>query len=248
MQTIDIRTTQHVTIEYELASLRERFLALLVDVLIVMVFCMVVFYLLFSTIGDVLSESSMAANALFSFFPIAAFIFYQLLSEVIADGQSLGKKAMRIKAVRLDGKEPGFSDFLLRAVFHLVDTIFSAGIVGAMLISSSEKSQRLGDMASNTTVIRIKFDSQFRLEDILKINSLADYQPQYPQVRQLSEEDMLLIKNIISRHRKFKNKAHQEVVRDLVENLTKQLDITERPKDKIAFLKTLIRDYIVLTR
>jgi len=34
----------------------------------------------------------------------------------------------------------------------------------------------------------------------------------------------------------------------LVENLVLQLDISETPRDKIAFLKTLIRDYIVLTR
>ena len=248
MQTIDIRTTQNVTIEYELASLRERFLATLIDVLVVMVFYMLVFFFLFSTLEGLFTSPTMATNAFFSFFPIIAFIFYQLLSEVIADGQSLGKKAMGLKVVRLDGKEPSFSDFLLRAVFHLVDTIFSLGIVAAMLVSSSEKKQRLGDLASNTTVIRIKFDSQFRLEDILKINSLADYQPEYPQVRQLSEEDMLLIKNIIIRHRKFNNKAHQTVVNDLVNNLIKQLEIEKRPKNKIAFLKTLIRDYIVLTR
>ena len=120
--------------------------------------------------------------------------------------------------------------------------------MAALMISSSNKNQRLGDMTANTTVIRIKFNLRFRLEDILKINTLEDYEPTYPEVRRLSEKDMLLIKTIISRYRKYRNKAHQEVIDELVQNLVQLLDIVETPRDKIAFLKTLIRDYIVLTR
>ena len=97
-------------------------------------------------------------------------------------------------------------------------------------------------------MIRVKFSLRFRLEDILKINTIDDYEPTYPEVRRLSEKDMLLIKTIISRHRQHPNAAHKEVVNDLVKTLMQQLDIKAPPRDKIAFLKTLIRDYIVLTR
>ena len=246
MKTIDIKTTQNVTIEYELASLRERFLAFLIDALVVGVGCLIIVFIITSLLGE--SAYFGIASRAISLFPLVSFIIYQLLSEVIADGQSLGKKALGIKVVRTDGREPGLSDFLLRAVFHLVDTVLSFGIVAALLVSSSDKSQRLGDLTANTAVIRVKFNTLFRLEDILKINSLADYEPEYPQVRQLSEQDMLLIKNIISRHRKYKNKAHQEVLNELVVKLQTDLQIQKRPLDKIDFLKTLIRDYIVLTR
>ena len=127
-------------------------------------------------------------------------------------------------------------------------SLFTFGVLGALLISSSNKSQRLGDMTANTTVIRVKFNLRFQLEDILKINSLEDYEPTFPEVRKLSEKDMLLIKNIIARERKYRNQAHTQVVNDLITKLMDILDIVERPKDKIEFLKTLIRDYIVLTR
>ncbi len=244
MQTIEIRTTQNVTIEYELASLRERFFSIFIDGLIVGSFYFVLVMILANTIGDLFFENP----ALGSLMLIGFFIFYQLFSEILADGQSWGKKAMGIKVVRLDGKEPNLSDYLLRAVFHIIDSVMSLGILAALMISSSNKNQRLGDMTANTTVIRIKFNLRFRLEDILKINTIEDYEPTYPEVRRLNEKDMLLIKTIISRYRKYRNRAHQEVVNELVQNLVRQLDITETPKDKIAFLKTLIRDYIVLTR
>ncbi len=244
MQTIEIRTTQNVTIEYELTSLRERFFAFFIDGLIVGMIYFVVMIILANTVGDILFENPM----LISLMLIGIFVFYQLFSEILADGQSWGKKAMGTKVVRLDGKEPNLSDYLLRAVFHIIDSIMSLGILAALMISSSNKNQRLGDMTANTTVIRIKFNLRFRLEDILKINTIEDYEPTYPEVRQLSEKDMLLIKTIISRYRKHRNKAHREVINELVGKLVQQLDISEPPRDKIAFLKTLIRDYIVLTR
>ena len=247
MKTIEIKTTQNVTIEYELASLWERFLAFLIDTLVIAVVYTILTVLILNGLSENMDEMTWIISVVVTL-PMILFIFYQLLSEVLADGQSWGKKAMGIKVVRLDGQEPGLSDYLLRAVFHFVDTFLSLTALAALFISSSAQRQRLGDMTANTSVVRVKFSLRFRLEDILKINSLQDYEPEYPEVRQLSEQDMLLIKNIISRYRKYQNEAHQKVVDELVARIQQQLDIREIPRDKITFLKTLIRDYIVLTR
>lgn len=246
--TIDIKTTQNVTIEYELASLRDRILAYLIDFIIVVAFYFIFVMGLINLLGDGLMGSSMGMYVLYGLFPLIAFMLYHLLSEILADGQSWGKKAIGLKVVRLDGKEPGLTDYLLRAVFHIIDSVFSMGIVGALFISSSAKHQRLGDLTANTTVIKIRSAQQFSLKDILKIHSLDDYEPQYPQIRKLNEQDMLFIKNVLSRHRTFRNEAHQKAVRDLAKHLCEILDIEDQPKDKVKFLKTLIRDYIVLTR
>jgi len=248
MRTIDITTTQNVTIEYELATLKERILAFVIDTLIVWASYMIIFIALFSSLGGSIFDSGLSGQLVGYLLPVGLLIAYQLVSEVAADGQSWGKKAMGIKVVRLDGEEPSLIDYLLRSVFLIIDFLMSFGILGAMLISSTVNNQRLGDMTANTTVIRIKFNFRFRLEDILKINSLDDYDPAYPEVRQLSEKDMLLIKSVISRYQKHRNQAHKEVINDLTKRLSDILQITDIPKNKVEFLKTLIRDYIVLTR
>ena len=248
MSTIEIKTTQNVVIEYELASLRERVLALSIDCVLVLV----IYIVLFLSLQSALSAGTAGAPAGFSLIsallPAGVFIFYQLFSEVLADGQSWGKRSMGIRVVRLDGRQPGFGDYLLRAVFHIVDTITSAGILAALLISTTSKNQRLGDLTANTTVIRTRNYQRFKPEDILSINTLEDYQPHYPAVKQLSEQDMLLEKNVVTRYQTHRNEAHREVVDELVVRLQEVLHIEETPKDKIGFLKTLIRDYIVLTR
>ena len=195
MQNIEIQTTQNVTIQYELATLKSRFMAMLIDCIIIFSGYFLFLVFIFWMIGNTLGNSSMSLYVLIGLFPIISFMSYHLISEITANGQSWGKKAMGLKVVRLDGEEAGLSDFLLRAVFHIIDTFFSMGIIAALLISSSQKKQRLGDMTSNTTVIKVKSANKFKLEDILKINSIQDYEPIYLEVKHFNEADMLLIKN-----------------------------------------------------
>ena len=245
MDTIDIRTTQNVIIEYELAALRDRFIALLIDSVLIGILWFGLFLLLDASSFD-FYDSFMFM--IVRFFPIVGFVIYQLSMEVFSNGQSLGKKATGIKVVRVDGKEPRLSDLLIRAVFHLIDTFLSLGIVGAMTISSSVKNQRFGDMAGNTSVIKLRSSQQFKLSDILTINTLEEYEPQYPEIKNLAEKDMLLVKNTLLRYRNHPNLAHSKAINQLVLKLMKILDVKIPPPNKIEFLKTLIRDYIVLTR
>ncbi len=245
MAAIDIRTTQNVTIEYELASLRERFFSFFIDLLIffTIYFILVLF---FATIfGDFITDWGFRFLGLMQ---VAGLLFYHFISELFMSGQSWGKKASNLKVVRLDGREPGPSDYLMRSLFLVVDFIFSAGVLGGILITSTFRAQRLGDLAANTAVIRVKSKLHFQLDDILKIQSIDDYEPKYPDVIQLNEQDMLLIKNTLTRYTSWSNPAHAFAIKEAVKVVAGQLDIEPPQKNQTDFLKTLIRDYIVLTR
>jgi len=245
MQNIEIRTTQNVSIQYELALLWDRIGAFLIDLMIFGGFFLF-FIIIISAFGSSLSEYIL--YIIYVVFSLIGFLSYHFLFELFNHGQTWGKKAVGLKVVRLDGKEPGLWDYGLRAAFNIVDSIASMGILAAIFISTSQKKQRLGDIAANTTVVRLKPRLKFNLHDILKINSIQDYEPIYPQIRKMSEQDMLLIKRTISRYNLYKNDAHIIAVNELVNRLTEILELQEPPKDKIVFLKTLIKDYIVLTR
>lgn len=242
MRTIDITTTQKVTIEYELAELRERIIAFFMDLLILSSSLLILGLLFVGAFGVDSTE------LYFLLIALPVFAFYSPVSEMLMDGQTLGKRILGIKVVKLTGKEPSNNDYLIRWVFRLIDIWLSGGTIAAMLVSSSPKAQRLGDVTSNTTLIRVKFVPRFRLEDIERISSLENYEPTYPEVKRLNEEDMLLIKSIVSRARRYDNAAHREALDNLVTRLMSVLDIPKRPRNAIEFLKILIRDYIVLTR
>lgn len=242
MQTIDITTTQNVTIQYELASLRDRVVAFIIDFLLVCVALMIIFLIFSSAFGF---ERGNFFEYLIS---IPTILFYTLLFEYFNDGQTPGKLAIGIKVIKLDGKSPTFSDYLTRWAFRSVDIYLSIGSIAALLISSSDKGQRLGDITANTTLIKIRFNLRFSLEDIESISTLEEYEPKYPEVRRLNEEDLLLIKEVIIQVQRYPNKAHLKVQNDLVADLIQKLELDEVPNDNIVFLKTLIKDYIVLTR
>lgn len=237
-----------MTIEYELAQLRERGLAWLMDLAIVLISYFILLQLLRNILGFLFSGEQ-GWTILLVLLPFLGYFLYNILFEIWNMGQTPGKLAMGIKVVRLDGKDPEWSDVVLRSVLHLVDSLFSFSVIGAVLIKTTGKCQRLGDMAANTTVIKIQGTQfQFRLQDILSISSLDNYQPVYPQVRNLNEQDMIYIKTVLSRLQHYPNTAHEAIVEDLVTQLMPILYIEQRPVSRVEFLKTLLRDYIVLTR
>lgn len=67
-----------------------------------------------------------------------------------------------------------------------------------MLING--KGQRLGDLAANTTVIKLKQD--IKLEEIIIPQTAQNYEVKFPQVSLLSENDIQIIKDVIN-HRKI---------------------------------------------
>ena len=246
MANIDIRTTQNVTIEYELASLRDRFFACFID-LFVYCFASVIFWVsVVATLADQIDRSGMTFVILM--FYMIGLVAYHFLFELLSGGRSLGKMALNTRVVRMDGQEPGLGEHLTRSLFLILDLTLSSGVLGGVLIGSTYSSQRLGDLAANTVVIRMKSKLHFQLKDILNIQSLKSYEPQYPAVRQMSEPDMLLVKKVLSRYQDWQNPAHADAIRNTVSVICQKLGIEEPNGNKIDFLKTLIRDYIVLTR
>ncbi len=247
MSSIDIQTTQNVTIAYELATLKDRFLATLIDGMITMMLSLGIIFTASWIVGDVFGEDGSLLMVV-RFIPIITFMGYHLISEIVANGQSWGKKLIGLKVVRLDGAEAGLSDFLLRAIFHIVDTIFSLGILAAMMIASSQRKQRLGDMTANTTVIKLIPEKVTRLNDVLKISTKENYTPVYQDIKHFKEADMLLVKRAILRYKEYPNPAHKEALLLLAEKFRKLLELEAMPKDKMKFLETILKDYVVLTR
>jgi len=242
MRTIEITTTQNVTIEYELASLNDRIVAFIIDGFIIWASLMVLVIILNAVVPHELQ------TYIVYFVVIPIFLFYSLFSEIFSNGRSWGKKALGIKVVKINGTEAGINDYLIRWTFRMVDIYFSLGSLALLMVSSTDKAQRLGDLIANTAVIRIRPKTMLKLNDILKISSRQNYEPHYPQVRQMNENEMLIVKTVLDREKRYPNEAHKEVMAELVKTLCERLNITEQIADPRVFLRTLINDYIVLTR
>ncbi|MFO0359353.1 MAG: RDD family protein [Flavobacteriales bacterium] len=244
MKTVDIKTTQNVPISYELAPVRDRIVAFVLD----SVFKSIATGVLAILLTMIFNLNDTSGILLFGFLIFPIITFYTLFFEIILQGQTPAKKLMRIKVIKLNGKQAQVQDYLLRWVFRLVDIYLTAGISGVMMMVSSPTSQRAGDLLSNTIVIKSDARISISLKEILRIDSRNSYVPQYPGIKSFREEDIILIKATLDRFAKYRNDAHAQAIQELARVLSERLGIQAPSTDKVGFLKTLIKDYIVLTR
>ncbi len=240
MKSIEITTTQNVTIQYGLASVLERAIALVIDVTVISTVSSIVFGLL--------SWLFPYGSDIVSYLIILPFILlYSLLFEQFNNGQSLGKMALKLRVIRLDGEKVNFLDYLMRWIFRALDIYFSFGGVAVLTVISSTNSQRIGDLLANTVVVNVGKTERMKLDNLLKLNKLDKYIVTYPQVIHLPEDAMLTVKETLTKYAKHNNFAHQKALDLLVEKMEQELQIIG-PQNKVQFLKTLLKDYIVLTR
>ena len=125
---------------------------------------------------------------------------------------------------------------------------FGVGIVGIIIASTSERRQRLGDLMSNTLVVRNKSYIQYSLRDVLSIKNQENYNPTYSNVTRFTDDDMILIKNVILRVKKYPNEATKKLAIELADRSAELIGLDETPKKRLEFLQTLLDDYVVLTR
>jgi uncharacterized RDD family membrane protein YckC len=230
---IKITTTQNIEIEYELASIFERILAWLIDIFIIIV------YVAFSAfvITLILGEVSGGAIALATI----PGLLYHLGCEWFLGGRSVGKMALRIKVVRIDGSPPNIGNYLLRWMFRLVE-VNPALFYGSVAIGSiafSPKGQRFGDMMAGTTVI--KQDRKVSLGDTLFATNKEGYQALFPEAGKLDDADARTIREVLHMHR---FQLDRSVLNACANRVCHALGVTP-PQGMNAeqFLRYVLKDY-----
>lgn len=241
MPKIQILTAQKVSIEYDTATWIERTSAFVIDFVIILLAGVALYnfnYFEDSNTGDII------------YYLVFGLVLstYTLWNEFFFSGITIGKKILKIKVMRLDGEPPSFGDYFGRWMFRIIDIYFSSGMLATFLVTSTGKAQRTGDMISNTVVIRNTITLNLTLNEILKLATMDSYQPVYEHATRLTEEEMLIIKETIDRQNMYSNTAHEEALDMLFRKVAPIVGVTKIETDKVSFFKTLIKDYIVLTR
>lgn len=237
MKIIEISTTQNVTIKYELASPIMRFLAFSIDFVVI---------LLLNLIFWTVVEGAFSVGYWQSFIWLP-FTCYTLILESLNKGATIGKRLLGLRVMRVDGREIQFTDYMMRWLFRMLDIYGSLGALAVFTSLSSNKYQRLGDFMANTVVVVLKKERRFKLENLLKFDSLKDYEVMFPQVVSLKEDEMLLLKEVVGKYSAYRNEAHALALESTANIIANRLSI-DKPENDAAFLKRLIKDYVVLTR
>lgn len=165
LEKLSIDTPEQVALEFSLATVGSRFLALAIDTLI-QVACAAV---LFAGVGLAALAAQVSAGGpspwLAAVVVIGLFLIYYAyfaIFESVWNGQTPGKRAIGLRVIHMSGRPVGVFEAILRNIVRIADQfpgIYAIGIVSMFL---TERSQRLGDLAAGTVVVHEQAGSRGR--------------------------------------------------------------------------------------
>ncbi len=147
-----ISTPERVAFQYEIAGIGSRFLAQIIDSLIITVI-LIAITILAAALGGVFGSGELAilVEVILGFILLAG---YFLVSEAVWNGQTLGKRSARLRVVGDHGEPLTIAQAAIRNLVRIVDFLpFFYGI-GMLTLFINGRGKRLGDFAAGTLVVR----------------------------------------------------------------------------------------------
>lgn len=167
-ETLIIETPERVPLEFALASIGNRFLAVAIDHFI-QYFSIFVIAWFFLSIAGVTSSEATDASQILSEMPnwtiailiIVLFLIfagYFIVFEWLWNGQTPGKRLLKLRVIREDGRPLTLWEAIARNLLRICDAvpgfIIPVYSVGLIVIFLSNRDQRLGDIFAGTVVVR----------------------------------------------------------------------------------------------
>jgi uncharacterized RDD family membrane protein YckC len=204
-----IDTPENVAFDYEVAGIGSRFLATIVDTLLILVLQTIVYVTVLLLGRAVLSGFSTVDSPLLSWllaiFGLLAFGFfwgYYVLFELLWNGQTPGKRWVGLRVLRTDGTPITLSESLVRNLVRLVDFMPALYGVGVVTMFINPQARRLGDLAAGTMVFHDK--PTVTLESLAGRPTARHFPTQFVPssgfpVEQLSSQDIQIAEDFLRR-------------------------------------------------
>lgn len=245
MSELSINTTQNVKINFIAATVGERLGSFFIDLAIIISYWYAVSLFVFDwlQLDRLMSNMDQWSKGAVYLIIYSPMIVYSLVLESVFEGQSFGKKLVKIKVVKIDGYQAGFGDYLVRWFFRVIDFFTLFGLPGLITVITSQKSQRLGDMAAGTAVITLK--NKINISHTILEEIGDSYVPTYPLVIKLSDNDMRIIKETFQ---KAEAKNDHEIIYKLVAKIESVTGIKNQSGNNSDFIRVILKDYNFYTQ
>jgi uncharacterized RDD family membrane protein YckC len=230
MEKIKITTPENIEIEYTLADIGSRTAAVIIDTLVQGLFLLVLVIAI--TLMVVYSRDFW--EQYYGWIIGVSLLIYALITygyfiamELSMNGQTLGKKVMRLRAIRTNGQPITLKHSAIRNLFRVFIDMLG---IGAILIFFTKQHKRLGDLAASTIVIAEENkDLPITLEALYKGNDNLSYH--------LSKEEQELLRDYTERKNSLEN--HLELRDELINHFRKRFEDLGVSNDWEDFISSL---------
>jgi uncharacterized RDD family membrane protein YckC len=220
-ETLIIETPERVPLEFALASIGNRFLAVAIDHFI-QYFSMFLIAWVFLSISGldtagssasfILAEMPKWTIAILIIILFLLFAGYFVFFEWLWNGQTPGKRLLKLRVIREDGRPITLWEAMARNLLRIFDAIpgfiLPVYSIGLITIFLSRRDQRVGDIFAGTVVIRERADEAPTFEETFatenRISDLAFRRVHKPakfqaDINLLTENEMEVVENFLRR-------------------------------------------------
>lgn len=235
---VTLQTPESVELEFTLAGIGNRAYALFIDYLILgttLIFALIAWAFFAFQLSEFLSRLAvdnsrvwlwMLAIQLLIVFSI--YVGYFVFFETLWQGQTPGKKNVKIRVICDDGRPIGLQQSTLRALLRPFDDLF---FLGTFLIIFTKQEKRLGDLVAGTIVVQEERPSKsanFPVSE--RAQALAKYLEKKADISRLLPDDFAVIRDYLQRCKTMTVEAKTEVSDRLSAEIKDIISLEKIPK------------------
>jgi uncharacterized RDD family membrane protein YckC len=234
-----IDTPEQTALEFPLAGIGSRFLALLLDVLLQAGVAIVLLILGAIVATEIRKFYGGSTNWFFAAFIGIGFLLqfgYFAFFESIWNGQTPGKRWTHLRVIKDSGRPISPMEAVLRNLLRIVDALPTLYATGIICILISKENKRVGDYAAGTVVVH---------EQPMAANAVmwseSKKQPlNAVALAQLTPEELELIESYIQRRNSLEPHIRWGIARQLADRLGQRMGVApENRPDSDVFLEAL---------
>ena len=207
-----IVTPEAVLLEFSEAGLGSRSLAFIVDLGV----RLGIFWAIMVALGFIAPLAGDTVTVIVMIVSIFSILLvYPVVCEVLWNGKTVGKMLVGLRAITVEGAPVRFRHAAIRASLGLVDFFASAGTIAILSCLGTRQSQRLGDLAAGTIVIRER-QAVAHAQPII-FQAPWGWEPYVAglDTSALDDEGYVMVRSFLLRVREMRSVARQERAQEL---------------------------------
>jgi uncharacterized RDD family membrane protein YckC len=222
-ETLDIQTPENVAFGYQVAGIGSRFLATLLDTLLIGILQVVVILVFILVLSGFDLWGETVAAWVYALLGIVGFLFfwgYYIFFEMLWNGQSPGKRWVGLRVIRRDGTPITLSESFIRNLTRFVDFLPAGYGIGIISMFLDKQSRRLGDLAAGTLVVHDRAPISIQSLSARRTANLSiQGHKQIPldgfPLERLTNDDLALIEDFLLRREQL---THRETLANQILN------------------------------
>ncbi len=235
---LSIDTPEQIALEFPLAGVGSRFLAIAFDTLL-----QAIIGVALGIIGGIIGVAATSLNRsagpwVLALLVLGIFVVYAgyfAVFEALWRGQTPGKRLVGLRVIDVSGSPVSVYAAILRNLIRIVDQLPGIYAIGIVSVLVTERQQRLGDLAAGTVVVHER-------TEVVALPPTAASRSATTAAHRLTTEDLLLMESFLRRRTDLDPLLRLDTARRIAARMIAKLQI-ETNEDEERLIERLAADY-----